>query len=157
MAGYGGIGDVVSGAGTSLQALIQAEQLRNTQAQQAFSNALAQQKEAREGRTAAGTGLDINSIIALIKGLQGSGQEKPPIQTFDTPDQIVQQSPIDYRSQPIGPPAPSLWDRFTGFLGATPRQEQEYQPQPGGLNLSGYNFGNTPIQLGVPQPGGLSK
>lgn len=163
-AGYGGIGDVVSGAGTSLQALIQAEQLRNQQAQQEFSNALAQQQERRLQASAnAGTGLDLASILALIQGSQPQQSTSTPGSTFKPDETSVpttrtvnipgQTGTIQLSNNPPGiiqnpqipPLIPARWNPFAQ-LGALPelifgRNPIPAQPTTSFSQLSQQNYG----------------
>ena len=149
-AGYGGIGDIVSGAGTGLQALVQAEKIRADQAQQAFQNALAQQEEARLGATS-NTGFDLSSILSLIGGFQ-----QP--QTIDYNailDEIDQKYTSPQKpeagttfSQPLAENSPGLWERALGFLGATPRQDQNTETPFGrSLSSSDLNLSKTSLPL----------
>lgn len=144
---YGNIGDILSNAANLYQSQVLAGKNRADIAQKAFENALAQEKEAREGRTAGG--MDFSSLItALLGGQQQPAEINDEWEVVETPQTPI--SPTDFRSQPLEQTqTPGLWDRFMGLLGATPRQGLEQPIQPGGLNLAGYNFGNIPIKLGV--------
>lgn len=124
-AGYGTIGDIVSGAGTSLQALIDAETLKSNLAQKAFENALAQAQEARLNRTSgSGTGLDLASLIDLIRGPQQTVPTPVSGSTFvpDTQGQTITipgQGTIQaYTPAPINPPAGRF--NLLAQLGAIP-------------------------------------
>lgn len=148
---YGNLGDILSNASTLYQSQIEAAKQRAAVAQQAFTNALAQEKESREGRTAAGSGFgDLSSILALL-GL-GGGSDRPGIETFDQPNTLNLPSAVASGgltlgggtpglSMPLTQNQPSWWDNLLGALGATPKEGQN---APTGFSQSLAGSGLTP-------------
>jgi hypothetical protein len=68
-------------------------------------------------------------------------QNAPDLSAFETP-QAPQ--PTATQSVPLSQNVPNLWERFTGFLGATPKQGQDQQTD-FSKSISRYNFGGIKI------------
>lgn len=119
-AGYGSIGDIVSGTGTGLQALVNAEGIRTNQAQKAFENALAQSQEERIASNAGGgSGLSLGNIADLINSFtqgQQIGNNRPDISTFDEPEAEAQRGSLPQQVQAL-PQAGFTFGLPTGIRG----------------------------------------
>lgn len=120
---YGNIGDILGNAANMYASSVTAAQNRASIAQQAFQNALAQEQEARQGRTAAGGGLDLTALLTALMG--GNQQERPDPAQFDQPD-IPQEISIPGQTGTIQPYTPlevpkldfSFLNPLTWFSGA---------------------------------------
>lgn len=156
-AGYGNIGDIVGGAGTGLQALVDAQKQAAQNALQLYQLGI-QETEARRKATS-DQGLDLSGILSAI--LAGGQQPQPPASLGGNLDEWelipgIGDQGINFRSAPLTAPTSSIpilsgiGDWLASLGGRGPEQVLEAPPPPDSLasRLAGYNFGNLNLNLG---------
>lgn len=135
--------DLLGLADRKSQAAAQQQQFQENVRQFGLEFALKQEQARKSG----GGGIGSSILSALGAGFNQPSQQqqvptRPAIDSFWEDDSPPEQQAINYRSQPMGGNAPSLWDTITGWLGATPRQE--VTPSNQAINDLKLNFGGLP-------------